>query len=867
MTQPAEAPATPPPQTIAQQPTLYDSQGQPVDMNAGEAHAAIVSGQAGFLKTDKVHLVTDKGVRLFSGADVPKMLRAGAKLASDDEIHHAKVEAKYGSGAGQVMTSVLGGLSGATLGLSDIAANALGGEHYVEEHREANPLNFAISQGVGAIAPMFIPGADAAAAGEIGEATEGASALSKAAEATRAVSAPTRAVGRAGSAVESVVRHALGAEGESSLVAGLAKKALAKGAGAATEGALLGVAQELDEHEITGNPEVNGEKVLAAMGHGALLGLATGAGLTAAGEIGSRVLGKVAPSLGKMAETEAFRSINARKAFTNEADKIPGGVEGVGREMLEKGTIGFGDTVETIAPKVAKAKEEAGAKIGAILDAADEAGYEGPRVNDVRARIQKDVLPELEKLEGTNAGAIGKVKTLLADLDNFAGIPKEEEIHSIADANRYAEAMQNARLTFRQAQEFRSRLDDTIRWATNPLAPVNEATEAMKKIRGVLETELEESGERAANKLGGTFKDEYRAAKLSYRRLTVADKAAQDAVSRSEANRRISLTDYLGGDIASHALHAIGGGVVGGAAGVEEGGGSTESTLGGFAAGAIGALAHHAIRTRGNAAAAVLLDKLASLRGIERAVQHVDTQIERGVGGFFKEEGRVPVKLREPIEAAKGEHVAETAHAAVMRAAANDNAHIADIAKAAKPIDAHAPQTSNSFQRAALRATSYLASVAPRPQVRPSLTPQFDKPMLTGAQKADYARVVAAVHDPATVLRDMQDGRVTRSQVDAIRIVYPALFADIEQRIHERLASLKEPLTSAQKTQLATVLGIAPDATYEAGFIVSMQQSYGPTPTPQGGGKGKGGGTVKRPLKDNLANDVSLALNGKHGGA
>ena len=868
------------PQPAGVQAQLFDTEGNPLSLEGQDATSAIAAGKATFQKGATVHLVTPQGTVGTVPADQAHGdIAKGARVATQDEIHHAIAQAKYGGGAGQAMTGLLGAASGATLGISDAAISALGGREYVEQHAEANPLTWAGSQIAGSVAPMLIPGAEEAgvagavegadalsAAAHTGEAVEGASALARAGQgasaAAKAVGAPTRLVGKLGQGIEDVVHGVLGADGSGSVVANLAKKAIAKGAGSMAEGIVIGGAQQLDEDMLHGDPNINGEKVLAAMGHGALLGLGTGAALTAAGEIGSRVWGRAGPTLGAMADHEAFLATGARKAFTNRAAEIPGGVEGVGRELRDRGLVGFGDTIEEMAPKISAERAKVGEEIGAIRQRADEAGFEGPRVNDVRARIQRDVLPELQKLEGTNAGGIGKVQTLLDDLDHFAGIPKEAEIHSIADANQYAEKLENARLTFQQAAEFRSRLDDVIKWTTNPLAPVNEATEAMKKVRGILEDELEQSGERAAKKMGGSFLDEYKAAKLSYRRLTVADQAAQDAVDRAEANRRISLTDYLGGDIATHAFRAVGGGAIGAAAGGSEGG--EGGMLGGLATGALGALAHHAIRTRGNSAAAVVLGKLAALRGIERAAVHVDNQIERGVGGFFREDGRIPVKLREPLEGEAGEHAAETAHRKVTEAAANDNAHVAAIQQAIAPVAPHAPKTASSFQQAALRATVYLAEHAPKSTMRPSITPQFDKPALSDAQKSDYLRVVTAVHDPVSVLKDMELGRVTRAQVDALKMVYPAIYEDVLQRVHERLADLKHPLDYGQKVQLSVLLGVPADETLSPEFVAKMQGTYGP---PGGGGQGqqvgpspKRGAGAKRPLKDDMARDVALSM-------
>jgi hypothetical protein len=845
-------------------PTLYDAQGQPLDLTHEEADAALSKGTAGFLKGQQVPIVSKTGqVGTVDAGQIHAAIGDGARLATDDELEHAKVEAKYGGAGGQVVTGVLGALSGASLSATDVIGSALGGREYIEQHREANPNAWLGGEVAGAIAPTLLSGGEAGAveAANIAHEAEGLSALAKAGQAaktaTRVVGAPSIGVSKLGAGIEDVVRGALGAGEGGSAVAGLAKKVLAKGAAAAGEGLAIGGAQQIDE-DVLGNHEINGEKVLAAMGHGALLGLGTGVALTAAGEIGSRIWGKAAPQIGKVAEEQAFRTLDTTKAFAKEADRIPGGVRGVGRRLLDEGLVGFGDRVEDIAPKIGAARTKAGEKIGSILEAADNAGFEGPKLEAVSERVDKEILPELKKLEKTNAGAVEKVKTLMSDLETYAGVPSAEV--AAEEGIDRAALLKESRLTFKQAQDFRARLDDVIRWNTNPLGPVNEATEAMKKIRGVIESELEQSGERAANKMGGSFLHDYKEAKLAYRQLAVADKAATDAVIRTEANRVLSPSDYItGAALAHHGAKMLGGALLGAAGGSEESGGDMGGLIGGAVTGGLAALAHHALRTRGNSMSAVLLDRLSALRGVERAVQHVDRQVERGVSGFFREETHVPVKLHDAIRGEGKEHAAETSIRRVMKAASNSEAHAGDIERAAAPIAAHAPKTANSMQRAALRATMYLANAVPHQVVRPSITPQFDRKIsaLTDTQKHEYLRQVQAVHDPMTVLADMEAGRVTRTQVQALQNVYPSLYREVVQKVHDRLSSLSQPLDYGQKVQLSTLLGVPADGTLSPQFVAAMQSNFAP-PKPGKGPASPAPAQNRRPLENTSAKATAM---------
>lgn len=853
---------------------LYDQKGNPIEVPDAEAPAALSSGKYGLPKGSAVPVVTKQG----KVGDVPveqagAAFADGARVATGEEVHHAALETKYGGIGGQLATAGIEGVNQATLGLSNFAAGKLGGEgtrRYIEEHNEVNPNARIVGGVIGAVAPAIATAGESAAlegAGALraaGEAAEGAGALSGVGSAARTVakvvSAPSLGASKLAGGVERVVQGALG-EGSGSLVSAFARKALAKGAGAAAEGALVNTGQQLSEDSI-GNTETNGEKLLASLGHGALLGLGAGVGLTAAGELGRAVLGKAMPKLSGMAEEQAVRAIDPRKQFVKELEKMPGGTKAAGRRLLDDGVIGAGDRMEDIAPKISEARKAAGEKLGTILDTADEHGLEGVSLKNIQQAVETDLLPNLSKLKKTNAGAIKKVQDMLSDLEGFAGVPSAE-VAAEQGMDR-ALLVDHAKLTFRQAQDFRSQLDDVIRWNSNPMGPVNEGTEAMKKLRGIIEGEVESGVAKTAKALGSEFADSYKEAKLAYRQYAVMDKAATDALAAQGANRILSPTDYITG--AAAFAHHTGKGAVGallGAGAGEAEGGDTGSVIGGAVSGAVAAMAHHAIRTRGNATAAFLLDKVSALRGVERAAQSIDTQIDRGISGIVREEGRVPVRTKFPIEGEAGEHPYRTSVRRVLQEAGNAEAHSEKVSSAASAIEPHAPKTSNAFQRAALRGTMYLAQQVPKSQPEPSVTPQFDSKVdrVSDAEKADYMRKVTAVHDPMSVLADMSQGKATKSQVDALKAVYPSLYQEVVQRTQDKLASLKKPLDYGQKLQIGLLLGVPADETMKPDFVKAMQQSYAP---PQGqaapAGKHHKQEHTQRALKGTISDNVKLTI-------
>jgi len=172
----------------------------------------------------------------------------------------------HGGVGGALEAGGLGALSGLTLGLSDQALAAGGGNmaslrHVTEEH----PYATAAGALAGALAPAIMTGG--ASAGEEA-AGLGARILSH---------SPAALVGRAGRAISE-----LGEGG------GIAGRILAGTAGAATEGAVFGGGQYLTDAALEDKP-LSAEGFVAGMGHGALFAAPIGG----AGVLASATLQKV----------------------------------------------------------------------------------------------------------------------------------------------------------------------------------------------------------------------------------------------------------------------------------------------------------------------------------------------------------------------------------------------------------------------------------------------------------------------------------------------------------------------------------------------------------------------------------------------
>lgn len=964
---------------------MVDAAGAPIEVPHTDVREAFLGKGYGFAQGSRVPMVAANGQ--FGHVEAGKAQEAfqsGARVATPEEIHKAQIHAEYDNFGGFIASGAAEAANQALLGAGDAlavgAAKAVGSAATAEkvrqtlsDLREENPGSTIAGGVVGALAPLALTG------GESGVA--------------RILSAPTRALGAVGD-VAGHVGAAMPQLGES-MAAQIAHQAITQGARAGAEGAILNAGNDLTEQTLGGDPELNGEKLLAALGHGALLGGAFGSILGATGAIGRNVIGRATPGLQDAAGEQYFRALNPERRFVKLAEKIPGGAAGVGGEL--RGIVEAGDKIDEIAPKVNAARKAQGELVGQSLDDADAAGIQGPRIADVEAQVRRDVIADLAKMGNTNRGAIAKAEGLLADLRNFAEshaphiepaptfridlapgetrapkatkaiefagrdeprllnpdagltdeggagwrivdgkpvlseepersplkfdytrpghiaepshidermtegadtgpaafgteraydvglkpgavveeplgsprvdratfeegggvttrtkfgtepeglVPIRKPIKMRLDEEATAKARELARreydesltLSFKQAQEFRARLDDHIKWATNPLSPVNETTEALKGVRHAIEDTLVEAGDKAEGKLGKTWAEEYQERKLRYRRLAVADQAAENAVAALTANRVVSPSDYLAG-LAGFA----GGGLHGGLAGL-----------------ALGA-AHHVIRERGNATAAVLLDKVATFAAIQHAARAVDAEVDRGIAGLLEPGKRAQVKLK-PEAFGKSSNPYRSHADAVTGAAAGAESHAEDVENAVAPIAGHAPKTAKAFQAAALRTTIALANLVPKGHLpAPSITPQLDRGQVTDGEREKYDRARAIMHDPVGVMfTRAAKGTLTRSDVDLFKQTSPKLYEAVVARTQEQLAHVKAPLDTSRETQLRVLMGMAPADPHLAGI---MQSTYAPTPgqpKPNQGPTGTGPKATPK-QREGLANRQRLA--------
>ena len=802
---------------------VLDKNGAEVDIPDEHAQAALTSGQYGLAAGTRVPIRTRTGkVGTIPIESLGQATAAGARLLSEQQ----HLEATHAGALDTAAATVEGAVRGATFGLSDPAIVgamdlvAPDKAEAVRKHLEAEKLAHPWAEGAGEIGgniatALLTGGASEVAAPEEVAAfgAEHAGQAASLADALRAGTTPYRVAAdmAESTAARTAATHALEGTGE------VGQTLLARVLKHAGEGAVLGGAQgagnAISEDTLTGNHDLTAQKFLASAGEGALFGALAGGGLTLGAEGAKAAVGRLAPQASKLAEDQAFRSlfISSDKAAVKSAERIAGGTRGVGRELLDRGLIQSGDTIDSIAPRVAEARQQAGAELGKILDTADKAGMEGPQVSSIFRRIDENVMPRLEKLPSLNSGTIRRINDLKDDIARAAML---EDSSEVAAREKLPETFKTPRLSFTQAQQLRARIDDAIKFNTNPMMPHNELNDALRGVRTAIEQEIESSGDKAAKKIGASFVDEYKAAKISYARLAVADNAAQQALTRKVANRAFSPTDYLAG---------IGG---------------ISAAASGHPSGLALGLLHHVVRERGNATSAIMLDKLSALGAIEQGAARFDRQLSRGVAQITR-----PGKLAAPL-IRTSEATTEERMDAVRRIAAGQATPAAHIAG---PLTPHAPKIANAMLSASSRAAQYLANLLPQPAMEGEVTPQ-KKPVYSIAETTKFNRAYDVLHDPNLLLQHAHDGMLTKDEVMAVKTTNPDLYQHMCDELRKEIAEHGSSLTYTRRVQLSVLLGEPVDPTMAPRILTQLQKPQGGSTPPGGPSKPHGHvGAIKTP--------------------
>lgn len=552
--------------------------------------------------------------------------------------------------------------------------------------------------------------------------------------------------------------------------------------------------------------------------------------------------GRASSSLRNFADERTAKALGARGSSLKKLGRTAEQAESTMHDMaqavrgttLEDGSAVFRpfDSQPELADRVAQAKQETGAKLGAFREEADkvfEAHPEiAPNADAIADRIQKEIGNPLENHPlsaiRSQAGPIRQVANDLRELSSPRVGETEPFPVKVSDLTK-----------------LRQGLDDQIYQAkrgvnlTQQGAPPN--LKDLERARGILEESIEAASDKAATFFDKQAAQSYKQLKAQYRHLSLASDIAGAAELQNLGNRVVSPSDYGAGAIGG----VLGGGPVGALA----------STL-----------AHKAVREHSSAVLAVLADKLANT---------LDGKLESGLGAFFREStarasagtaglgktaAAVPIRritMPAAVDAFVGKHKdLATAYDKRVAELANANRDLgagvrAQMQTAMGPAYEGMPRLTQAATVTATRGAQYLQAQLPSGTAAPTMFQPSRKITPSDLQIREFAQKWAAVANPLSVVDDLRRGTVTHAQIDALKNVYPLMYAEVQQKALEQIRELdargkRMPFNDRLQLDLFLDLNGAGEPTLDGRFVdrvaaaQSAKQQQESTPKPHGSG-------------------------------
>lgn len=383
---------------------LVDRQtGDLVDVPDAQAQAAFMSGKFGVPKGGELPVVTEAGaVGTVAAQDATQAFDAGAQVAPEATFRQAETEGRYGGVGGALAAGAVGAVRGAgeTFGLpTDAAAIALA---------ETNPFGMQGRQG-------WDPYRGA-------ESLTAAQALRRDLVGLKEANPFASGLGEIGGmvGVAALTGGAGGLLGRAGLAAEGAAGAMGLGRGAgmvargAAEGGMLGGVGAINEAAL-GDEKVTASKVLAAIGHGALIGGATTGAFHLASEAVAGTRDAAGRWIGKLRGKDVEALAERQFGYVPEGlgDAVTSRLAGEGGEAA---TARFERKLDDILEHGIKTKADP-----ELLDA-------------VRAAKKTGDVGALEKMLGeevgvTKDGIVGRLKSAIGDM-KAASLDDAQELYA-----------------------------------------------------------------------------------------------------------------------------------------------------------------------------------------------------------------------------------------------------------------------------------------------------------------------------------------------------------------------------------------------------------------------------------------------------
>ncbi len=612
---------------------------------------------------------------------------------------------------------------------------------------------------------------------------------------------------------------------------------------------------------VTGDPDRAAETLL----YGSALGAGFGAGFGALGYLGKRLGGSIASKLvgkgpapgepGSIAAAEAEKiaipgvdtpkGYLARKAdelanmqtFRAMASNHASLKKIIKDEGIQASEVGLFARANGIGKRIGESAEDYAARVGAFVD-------------DTGAQIGAFWRqPALADKTFETGKALTRIEGMLADLRRN---PAYKDIADALESKwvtafREGAAANEGKLGFEVAQEWRAGLDDLAYREARAESPV---LRELKQIRRIFNDEIVSQAEDAAKDAAPGFLADLRALNTKYRYGSAIRGGVDDFVKREATNRVLSPTDNLWGAAGGAAMAGFAGGPAG------------------IVAGVAGAVAHHVIRTEGNAVLAAVADGVATGRGLR--------VLETSFAGHYDKLQRIPVALKAMGEGRRLSPIAtEPATLNVIthllasddgptriekpadamkfadglaKLSANPTEMSRRLAQMSSAVSADAPAVAAAAQAKATQVASFILAARPTsPEIMSPFAREVWKPSDTALR--DFHVKVKTALDPYEAIRALEDKTLSAAHIDALQMTAPKLYQEFVRRVADFAATPEaSPIPYAYRLKLSMLTGAPLDRSV-ANLMGYQETFHGPDLAEQaerGGGAGNPAGELAK---------------------
>ena len=688
---------------------------------------------------------------------------------------------------GTVGNALVGAASGATLGLTDYALTGTGAMTPGQLNASRTTFSSKVGDVLGTLAPAVLSG--------------GESLLAKGAAMT-----PMGLVARAGAAAEGGVGRLMKTFAMEGALGEAASPILKIAARGATEGALMNTAHTTTE-ALTQNRPLSAEALVSSFGDGFLTGGAMGAGFGALGALAGgakRLAGSGGAMAGEAAEAQSIRTLShmgADDAILAEAKAYPGGA----KEYLKKQYSSLADegaSLRSSPGTISKVAQEQVTKSEmTIKDTLDALSKQAPDAVPSGARVAAQLRQELT--------------------DEFAGRPE------LRDAMKFSR-----RITSELGDPKGYGMGEARTWQTwdkiretyaNNLSSAAEGSfekGAYQRVLGIVDKSMESEMKLVAPELQA----KYAAATTDLRMA----KSLQEMSGNYEMRQALKKSPL---EITPQDVGTPGFALLTGANPAVGLGIAAARKFGLWAADKLEPavadyMARKTIGVQASAAAAQSSQRLAgAMNGFITGARSIQSE-----GTARKEFAAAP--------AARPKVTMKSYETAVKYA--TDFTSPGKLAQVSRGLDSirqqgH-PELADAIGTVRQRASDYIGNNIPKDTMQQSVgkAPEMYAPTM---QAIKFISQLSAIQDPVgTLERGLKNNDLSRSEVAAIKYVYPEIHGMLVQHTAQTLVQAKAQGKFVPADKLAT-LGIALDAPVDnklsKEFIGAVQSSFAPPQQPE----------------------------------